>query len=157
MGLAALALVAAGPPTIVPVLPAGLAVPIAAPYDATADAHQAVAQALGQARRTGKRVVLDFGGNWCPDCRMLGGVLAIPAVDTWVRDHFVLVRIDVGRKDRNLDIAAGYGVTITAVPTVLVVTADKRLVNGAEVFGLADARHVSAQAVVDLLARWAGG
>ncbi len=148
---------AAGPPTTVPVLPAGLAVPIAAPYDPDADAHQAVVLAFAEGRRTGKPVLLDFGGNWCPDCRMLGGVLAIPAVANWVRDSFVPVMIDVGRKDRNLDIAARYGVTITAVPTVLVVTPGGRLVNGSEVFGLADARHVSAQAVVDLLARWAGG
>ena len=147
----ALVLMAAAPP---PNLPAGQATPVAKPYDTAADAHKQVAGAFEAARATHRRVLLDFGGNWCPDCRMLAGVLAQPAVKSWSEEHFTTVMIDVGRENKNMDIAAKYGVKITAVPTVLVVTPDGSVVNADKPFALADARSWSQQAVVDLLAKW---
>ncbi len=140
-----------------PVLPPGKAVPVAHPYDESADAHAAVAAAFAAARASGHKVLLDFGGNWCPDCRMLAGVLEMPQVHDWAAGHFETVYIDVGRFTRNTDIAAKYGVKLTAAPTVLVVTPEGQVLNGQNVFALADARYMSAQAVVDLLSSWVGG
>ena len=137
-----------------PALPPGQATPEKAPYDTTADAHAQVDAAFATARATGHKVLLDFGGNWCPDCRMLAGVLDVPAVRSWSDAHFTTVLIDVGRENKNMDIAAKYGVHITAVPTVLVLTPDGKLLNGDAPFALADARSWSQQAVVDLLAKW---
>ena len=137
-----------------PSLPPGQATPIKTPYDVNADAHAQVDAAFATARATGHKVLLDFGGNWCPDCRMLAGVLDVPAVRSWSDAHFTTVLIDVGRENKNMDIAAKYGVHITAVPTVLVLTPDGKLLNGDAPFALADARSWSQQAVVDLLAKW---
>jgi thioredoxin 1 len=149
-------LLAAGTPDAgaPPQLPPGQAVPVKAPYDTTADAHAQVAAAFATAKETGRKVMLDFGGNWCPDCRMLAGVLDEAPVQAWTGAHFTTVLIDVGRETKNLDIAAKYGVKITAVPTVLVITPDGKLLNGDAPFALADARSWSQQAVVDLLAKW---
>jgi thiol-disulfide isomerase/thioredoxin len=143
-----------GSPDAPPQLAPGKATPEKAPYDTTADAHAQVAAAFATARTTGRKVLLDFGGNWCPDCRMLAGVLDVPQVHDWAGQHFTTVLIDVGRENKNLDIAAKYGVKITAVPTVLVITPDGKLLNGDAPFALADARSWSQQAVVDLLAKW---
>jgi thioredoxin 1 len=38
-------------------------------YSATADAHADIAQAIRTATHEHKRIILDFGGNWCGDCR----------------------------------------------------------------------------------------
>ncbi len=99
-------------------------------------------------------MLVDFGGNWCGDCRVLAGILANPAVHDWAQTGFETVLVDVGRLNKNMDIAERWGVHITAVPTVLVLTADGKLLNPGNVFALADARAMSAQAVVDLLATW---
>jgi thiol-disulfide isomerase/thioredoxin len=139
-----------------PVLPPGKATPVAQPYDTTADAHAAVTAAFAAAHASGRKVLLDFGGNWCPDCRMLAGVLDMPQVQAWSNQHFETVYIDVGRFTRNTDIAQQYGIKLTAAPTVLVVTPDGKLLNRNDVFALANARSMSAQAVVDLLASWVG-
>jgi thioredoxin 1 len=141
--------------TEAPRLPPGQATPVAAPYDTQADAHKQVAEAFTRARQTGHRVMLDFGGNWCPDCRMLAGVLEMPQVRAWTANGYETVMIDVGRENKNMDIAAQYGVKIHAVPTVLMLTPDGKLLNKDDVFALANARGLSAQAVVDVLA--AGG
>jgi thiol-disulfide isomerase/thioredoxin len=128
--------------------------PVEHPYDTQADAHAAVQTAFAQAKATGRNVMLDFGGNWCPDCRVLAGVLQAPVVKPWVDQNFVTVLVDVGRFKKNLDIAAQYGVKINAAPTVLVISPDGRVLNQGNVFALADARSMSAQAVVNLLAGW---
>jgi thiol-disulfide isomerase/thioredoxin len=152
--LSASALMAAGLPSSPPTLPPGQAAPIQAPYDTTADAHAEVDAAFAAARASGRKVMIDFGGNWCPDCRMLAGVLAEPSVHNWADTKFVTVMVDIGRRTKNLDIAAKYGVKIQGVPAVLVITPDGKLMNGGNVAALADARSWSQQAVVDQLAKW---
>ncbi len=148
------ALCAASLPGAAPVLPPGQAAPIQAPYDTKADAHEEVDAAFSAARLTGRAVMLDFGGNWCPDCRMLAGVLAVPVVHSWVDKHFVTVMIDIGRRDKNVDIAKKCGVSLEGGPAVGVLTADGKLLNPGKVEALANARSWSQQAVVDLLASW---
>ncbi len=152
--LVALSLLITAAFTPAPKLADGQAPPVAAPYDVAADAHAAVDAAFARAHATGRRVLVDFGGNWCGDCRVLAGILANPAVHDWAQTGFETVLVDVGRLNKNMDIAERWGVHITAVPTVLVLTADGKLLNPGNVFALADARAMSAQAVVDLLATW---
>lgn len=149
--LAALSLAGAA----APVIPVGPATPVASPYNEAADAHAQVAAALAEAKATGRTVLLDFGGNWCPDCRMLSGVLREPAVQSWASQHFIVVMIDIGRRTKNLDIARRWGVSIEGVPTVLMIAPDGALLNKDDPYGLADARSMSSQAVVDLLAKMA--
>lgn len=126
----------------------------AAPYDPAADAGAAVSAALSRAASHGKFVLLDFGGNWCPDCRITAGVLSMPDVEPWVARTFELVMIDVGRMNRNLDIAARYGLTIKAVPTMVVLDSKGRMVNAGTATALQDARSMSPQAIVDTLNGW---
>lgn len=124
------------------------------PYDESADATKVLDAAIDRARHSGKKLLIDFGGNWCPDCRMLAGVLDLPPVTQWANGEFEVVLIDVGRMNKNLDLAARFGAKITAVPTVLIATPDGKVLNAGEVYALSDDRSMSAQAVVDKLASW---
>jgi thiol-disulfide isomerase/thioredoxin len=148
--VAALCLMAASPVAL-----SGFATPAPHPYDEAADAHAQVDAALAEAKRTGRTVLLDFGGNWCPDCRMLAGVFQEPQVAAWLSKHFVQVSIDIGRRTKNMDISRRWGVTVEGVPTVLMISPDGVLLNKDDPYGLQDARSMPAQAVVDLLARMA--
>ena len=132
----------------------GQPIPVAAPYDTQADAPSQVAAAFAEAKRSGREVLLDFGGNWCPDCRMLAGVMEMPSVRPWIDAHFVPVAVDVGRFSKNMEIAQRYGVRVTAVPAVLVLTPDGRLLDPDGVRALGNARAMTAQGMVDLLAQW---
>src|SRR5690349_25025679 len=80
------------------------------PYDEQADAHVQLANAIAAAKPGHKYVLLDFGGNWCPDCRVMAGVLAMKEVAPAIKRDFEFVTIDVGRFNKNLDIPAAYGV-----------------------------------------------
>ncbi len=74
-----------------PQVSAGQAAPVAHPYDAPQNARAAVDAAFEQARTTNKRVLIDFGANWCPDCPMLAGVLQLTQVQPWIGQNFVPV------------------------------------------------------------------
>ena len=136
-------------------LPPQRQVPDPHPYDTTADAHAAVDAAFARAKRTGKLVLLDFGANWCPDCRLLSADLQMPQVRPWVDSHFEEARVNVDRFNVNMDIPRQYGVKVTQIPTVLILTADGRLLNADGSTSLGNARGMMPQAVVDLIGSWA--
>jgi thiol-disulfide isomerase/thioredoxin len=127
------------------------------PFNEYADADSDVAGAFAQARAENKRVLIDLGGNWCGDCRILAGVLELPEVKRFIDSHFVVVVVDVGRFNRNLQIPARFGITqrLEGVPAVLIANPDGRLVNGSHIAALADARSMSPQDIVNWLAYWA--
>ncbi len=134
----------------------GLHQPLPLPYDESADADRQVAQARARAAAEGKHLLIDLGGNWCPDCRVLAGVLELPEIKAFVRRHYVVVTVDIGRFDKNAQIARTFGVTsLKGVPAVLIVDPKtNKLVNDGHLFALADARHMTPQALADWLAQW---
>jgi thiol-disulfide isomerase/thioredoxin len=126
------------------------------PYDEKADADKDVAAAFDLARQSGKRVVIDFGGNWCADCRILAGVMELPEVKAFVETNYVVVTVDVARFNKNMHIPARYGFSkLDGVPTVLIVDADGTMINATNSSELANAREMSPQAIANWLARWA--
>lgn len=134
---------------------ADLAQPLPLPYDTAADGAVQVAAGKARARAGHKLLLVDLGGNWCPDCRVLAAVMALPAVKAFVDRHYEVVMVDIGRRDRNLGIAEHYGADITGVPAVLIV--DPRtdtLKNAGHFAALSDARHMTPQSLADWLASW---
>jgi thiol-disulfide isomerase/thioredoxin len=136
---------------------AQLKTPLPYPYDEQANAAAAVAKARAEAKKQGKLLLIDLGGNWCGDCRVLDGTLQLPAVKAFMDKHYTVVMVDVGRFERNLQIPAHYGFNtrLKGVPTLLVVDPKTdRLLNRDDVFALSSAGDMSPQALADWLARW---
>jgi thiol-disulfide isomerase/thioredoxin len=135
---------------------AQLETPLPVPYDDRADAEAALAATIARAKANGKRVLIDLGGNWCTDCRILSAVMELPELKPFVAKHYEVVEIDVGRMNRNLQIPNRYGVTkLVGVPTVLIVDTDGKLINATNSADLADARSMNPQGIANWLARWA--
>lgn len=136
---------------------AQLKTPLPYPYDETADANRVVADAKAKALASRRLLMIDLGGNWCPDCRILAGTMDLPEVRAFVDAHYVAVTVDVGRFDRNLQIPARYGIKgrLEGVPALLIVDPKTdRLLDAGQVAALADARHMGPQALADWLAQW---
>ena len=135
-----------------------LAKPLPFPYDESADADAAVAAARARALKEHKRLLIDLGGNWCLDCRILAGTMRLPEIAPFVARHYEVVTVDVGRFDKNGQISAHYGIKgrLAGVPAVLVVDPKTdRLVDAGHETALSDARSMTPQALADWLARWA--
>jgi len=127
------------------------------PYVEGADANRAVAGATKRARRAHKLVLIDLGGNWCLDCRLLAATMEVQPLKSWMARHYELVTVDVGRFDRNQQIQQRYGISgrLEGVPALLVVDPRSgRLVNRGHVSALADGRIMTPQGLADWLAGW---
>jgi len=134
-----------------------LAQPLPLPYDEKADAMAGVAKARARAKVGHKLLLIDLGGNWCLDCRILAGTIELPEVKAFVRRHYELVTVDVGRFNKNLDVPARYGITqrLAGVPALLVVDPrTDKLLDAGHVAALADARSMTPQSLADWLAQW---
>ncbi len=128
-----------------------------APFAKDANADAAVDAAFARAKKSGKRVLIDLGGNWCGDCIVLANLMRLKQMQPFLAAHFEIVYVDVGRFDRNLQIPARFGITwrLEGVPAVIIAEPDGRFVNPGRITALADARHMSPQAIADWLAQWA--
>ena len=102
-------------------------------YDEAADAKTQIAAALARARKDNKRVLLQFGGNWCGWCHKLHELFkADKAIARLLLCEYETVLVDVGHSDKNMDLVAGYGADLAkgGVPYLTVLDAEgKALVN----------------------------
>lgn len=139
---------------------AQLQTPLPYPYDESLSAKAvdaAVAKARARALKSKKLLLVDLGGNWCGDCRILAATLERPEVKAFVDHHFEFVAVDVGRFDKNLQVPAAYGITyrLNGVPALLVVDPkSNRLLDKGREAALEDARSMTPQALADWLAQW---
>ena len=133
-----------------------LPIAIEKPYDSAANADATVEAAFTHARASGKRVLIDLGGNWCPDCIILANIMRLPELAPFVDAHFEVVMVDVGRFSKNLQIPARFGIThrLEGVPYVLIVSPEGKLINASDTVGLDEARRMEPQAIADWLAKW---
>ncbi len=88
----------------------GTSQPLPDIYDTQADAGKLIAAALDKAGRENQRVLVMFGGNWCGWCRKLHGLFKSDReIAKLLQYEYQLVMVDIGRFDKQLDIAAKYG------------------------------------------------
>ena len=122
----------------------GIAHAAQGPYDEAADAKAQVAAAVAQGKADQRPVLVVFGANWCPDCRALDLAMKNGRNAELITSEFRVVKVDVGRFDRNVDIADKYGVPLKkGIPAVAIVTAQDRAIYATKAGELADARGMS--------------
>jgi thiol:disulfide interchange protein len=124
-------------------------------YSETADPKAEIAAALAQARKQHKRVLLDFGGDWCGDCQVLDIYFHQAPNDELLSKNYVLVHVWIGRLDHNLDIPEKYGVPIKkGVPALAVLDAKGSVLYSQKTGEFEDMRHMDTSAVTDFLEKW---
>ena len=124
-------------------------------YSPTADSRADIAAAIKQARRQNKRVILDFGGDWCGDCQVLDIYLHQSPNQQLLNDHFVLVHVDIGQMDHNVDVAEKYKVPITkGVPALAVLDSSGKLLFSQQNKEFENMRNMSIESVTDFLNQW---
>ena len=143
-------------PTAALILGASLAAHAGPPpiYDEAADAKAAIRATLAEAEKAKLPVLVVFGANWCGDCRMLDATFKHGPSAPLIAQAFKVVKVDVGRFDRNVDIAERYHVPLKkGIPAVAVLSPQGKLLYATEGGELADARTMGDQGVYDFFSR----
>ncbi|MBK7641446.1 MAG: DUF255 domain-containing protein [Planctomycetes bacterium] len=155
LGLSAFALARQDPPPA----PAPAAKPAkekAKVYDETADGAQQIATALAKAKFAHKRVLIQWGANWCGWCLKLH---ALYRSDKDIAHELLYeyepVFVDIGQWDKHLDLTAKYQVDLKAhgVPYLTVLDEDGKLVvnQGSDELEVKDSDHHDPAKVLSFL------
>lgn len=124
-------------------------------YPDGAQAEGDIAAALARAGREKKRVLLDFGGDWCGDCHVLEIYFHNAANRELLESNYVLVPVNIGRYDENLDIAARYGVPVAkGVPALAVLGPDGQVIYSQRNGEFQSMRTMDSASVTAFLLKW---
>ena len=126
-------------------------------YPDISAAQSDIAAGIKQARSTHKRVLVDFGGDWCGDCQVLDIYFHDPQNLPLLQQNYVLVHVNVGRIDQNLDVGEKYGVNLKkGVPALAVLSPTGKPLYG-QSGEFSSMRYMESASVHDFLTRWKSG
>ena len=124
-------------------------------YSAETNPQADITAALKQASVEHKRVILDFGGDWCGDCQVLDIYFHQAPNAELLEKNFVLVHVDIGQFDKNLDIPEKYKVPLNkGVPALAVLDPNGKLVYSQEAAEFGDMRYMYPASVTEFLNKW---
>jgi thioredoxin 1 len=124
-------------------------------YPDPSQAKADVAAALKTAAASHKRVIIDFGGNWCGDCQVLDIYFHNPENRPILESNYVLVHVNVGHLDENVDIAEHYGIPLNkGVPALAVLNEKGKVLYSQKSGEFEKMRHMEANSVTSFLVQW---
>ena len=127
------------------------------PYDEAADSRSEIKAALVGAKDSNLKVLVVFGANWCGDCKALDASFKSGTTAPLIEKSFKVVKVNVGRFDRNVDIAETYGVPLKqGIPTIAVLNSDGKVAFATRAGELADAQQMGDKGIHDFFAKLAG-
>ena len=112
---------------------------------------------MNRARAKRKRVLVDFGGNWCGDCKVLDANFHKPENAALLEKGFVLVHVNVGDKgiSDNFDVAERYGIPLKkGVPALAVLGSDGKLLHAQKNGEFESMRKMDPASVHEFLRQW---
>jgi protein disulfide-isomerase len=111
------------------------------PYNEAADARLEIKNALRAATNT--PIIVVFGANWCGDCKALDKAMKQGAAASLLGRDFRTIKVDVGRFDKNLDVARSYGVPLSnGIPAIAIISSTDKVLYVTRDGELADARKM---------------
>lgn len=99
-------------------------------YDENADAKTQIAAAVAKAKKENRRVLIQWGGNWCSWCLLLHKTMTSDsAISRELLYEYVVVHVDAGKDDKNVDLIKSYGGPADlAFPHLTVLDADGKVI-----------------------------
>jgi len=111
--------------------------------------------ALRTAAATHKRVIVDFGGNWCGDCQVLDIYFHDSKNLKLLESNYVMVHVNVGHLDANQDLARQLEIPLQkGVPALAVLSEDGKLLYSQKNGEFEAMRRMQSSSVTAFLMQW---
>jgi len=124
-------------------------------YDPARDAQKDIRDAVATASRTGKRVLLDVGGEWCVWChRMDSFIEQNPELVKLLEKHYIVVKVNFDPKNRNEAVLSRYP-QIQGYPHLFVLDKNGALLHSQDTSQLEAGKSYDLGRFVSFLEKWA--
>jgi thiol:disulfide interchange protein len=124
-------------------------------YPDPAQAKADLAAALKTAASAHKRIILDFGGDWCGDCQVLDLYFHDATNRPILEANFVVVHVNIGHMDANLEIAEKYEIPLRrGVPALAVLDEHGKLLYSQKSGEFEAMRRMESSEVTKFLVQW---
>ena len=124
-------------------------------YPDPSEANADIAAAIKTASATHKRILLDFGGDWCGDCKVLDIYFHDATNSPIVAANFVVVHVNVGHLDVNQNIAEKYQIPLKkGVPAMAVLSDHGELLFSQQDQQFEKMSTLQSSALTEFLMKW---
>ena len=80
--------------------------------------------------KSNKQPIVIFGANWCPDARLLEGVIQLPTVKNFLEKNVNILNIDVGNYEMNTELFSFFDKNIhEGIPRVFIMDRKGKTLN----------------------------
>jgi thioredoxin 1 len=124
-------------------------------YPAGVDAKKEIDEALHSASPAHKRVLVVFGANWCGDCHALDDAFHSAEISPTLNKYFVVVHVDIGRGEKNADLAQKYDIPLNrGIPAIAVLDSSGKLLFSQKNGEFEAARSLTNADILVFLNKW---
>jgi thiol:disulfide interchange protein len=124
-------------------------------FDPSRDAARDIADALTEARRSGRRVLLDVGGEWCIWCHRFDTLFVVhPDLAALMHAGFVVVKVNYSNENKNAEVLSRYP-KVPGYPHLFVLEKDGTLLRSQNTGELESGRGHDPVKVRAFLQAWA--
>jgi thioredoxin-related protein len=131
------------------------AAPVREAFDPQRDANKDIKEAMVEATRSGRRIILDVGGEWCPWCKRLDAFFASNSdVASFMHRNFVVVKVNYSKENKNEAVLSRYP-KIPGYPHLFVLDAKGALVHSQDTGLLEEGKGYNKDKIMAFLNEWA--
>ena len=124
-------------------------------YDPKRDAETDIKEAVLEARRSGRRVLVDVGGEWCSWCHTLDRFFEQnPSLLEYREQNFVMLKINYSRENKNEKLLSRYP-KIPGFPHFFILDEKGKLLRSQGTGELEEGRSYNLGKMLDFLKKWA--
>ncbi|HCV43126.1 MAG TPA: thiol-disulfide isomerase [Bacteroidetes bacterium] len=123
-------------------------------FDPGRDAAKDIQNATAEAKQTGKRVLLDVGGEWCIWCHRLDTLFAThPDLNEFMHKNFVVVKVNYSKENKNEKVLSRYP-KIPGYPHLFVLDSSGKLLCSQDTGELESGKGHDPDKVMSFLKKW---
>jgi thiol:disulfide interchange protein len=124
-------------------------------FDPKRDAAADIQAAIAEAQKTGKRIIVDVGGDWCSYCRQMDEFFQLHSDLAQLRDaNFITVAVFYSSENKNEKVLSRYP-KVEGIPHFFVLENDGTLLRSQHVLELRVSGAYDHDKTKDFLIKWA--
>ena len=124
-------------------------------YDPARNAQKDIDAAVAEAQHTGKRVLVEVGGEWCSWCHTMDRFFQEhPDLLALRRKNFVMVKVNYSKENENRKVLSQYP-PIPGYPHLFVLDGDGRLLHSQDTSALEEGKSYNLERFLAFLRKWA--